>query len=124
MIRTWTEVGKQHSGTEEAKAGIQKAIDGLDWSIKPGDELPMMPGLAINKLLKEFNLPKVSWLAISSDLAPYGFYGIEANYRNGRARICFVDEGSRLVPVVHDFFGKIAGREAGPRHEGRPTFGR
>lgn len=101
-IRTWTQTGAELRSTPQAQARIERAIERLDWSVRPGDEVGMMPGLAISKLIREFRIPKVSACAISSDLAPYGLYGIEGNYKNGRARIYVVDRGADLLPVASD----------------------
>ena len=61
-----------------------------------------MPGMVINKMIQELRIPKVSAIAISNDLAPYGFYGIEGHFKNGRVRIYFIDSGTVMTPVASD----------------------
>lgn len=120
FTRTWTGVGAEffadarlEEGKKPNRQRVERAIDGLKWQDAPeGDhsiELPMAPGLAIRQAIKELRLPKVSRFAISIDLAPFGFYGIEANYRNGRARVYIVDQGSVLTTLASDFWPAESG---------------
>ena len=97
----WTETGKIHSEGHQNK--FKSVISRLTWhkmADMKGVKVPMMPGEGIKAAIKEFGIPKVS--AISYDcheLAPYGFYGIEGNYKNALVRVFIVDEGSSMVPV-------------------------
>lgn len=115
MTRTWTKVGRPaygYVGTDRGErpsitrqAGrrrIEAAIERLDWGEIPA-QLPMGPGMGIMAAVKELRLPRVSAIAISNELAPYSLYGIEANYRDGRARIYILDRGSDLLPLASDF---------------------
>lgn len=68
--------------------------------------MPMVPGLGIQHAIAELRIPKVSQIAVSSELAPHGFYGIEGNYKNGRARVYIIDMGTHLIPLASDFFGE------------------
>lgn len=106
MARTWTKVGAHHSdGHEKRLAAILAA---LDWrELKPvGNSEAIMPALGIMAAIRELRLPKVSHYAISHELAPYGLYGIRAHYKNGRADVYVVDEGSQLVVLASDFYPK------------------
>jgi len=64
-----------------------------------------LPGLGIKGVIKEFKLPGVDKIAISHNLAPYGFYGIQANYKKGdvkRIRLYVLDFGDHITPVFVD----------------------
>lgn len=106
MVRTWTKVGEEHSRGNEARLG--RILDGLEWKeIQPaGNTEAMMPALGIMSAIRELKLPRVTHYAISNQLAPFGFYGIRAHYKNGRADVYVVDEGSQLVPLASDFYGQ------------------
>jgi len=102
MERTWTKVGKHHThGREEDIGGM---IDRLNWKEIPC-EMGMMPGEAIKAAIKELRIPKVSHVANSHEMAPYGLLGIKAHYKNGDANIYLVDEGCSTVVIATDFFG-------------------
>lgn len=65
----------------------------------------MSPGLAIQEVIRQLELPRVdfiSWRTV--DLAPYGLYGIQANYRDGRARYYVLDRGHDLTVLAVDFW--------------------
>jgi len=102
MKRTFTQVGKEHTEGKEAKIG--EMIDRLDWQSIPC-EMGMMPGEAIKAVIKELRIPKVSHVAASHEMAPYGLLGIKAHYKNGDANIYLVDEGCSTVVIASDFFG-------------------
>ena len=95
----WLKVGKSHSEGHENK--IIKIISRMEWDFDfVGKDLPMGPALCIKETIKQLKLPKVSAISYScNELAPYGFYGVEANYKNSKIRIFVVDEGSETVPV-------------------------
>ena len=102
MKRTFTQVGKEH--TEDKEAEIGGMIDRLNWQAIPC-EMGMMPGEAIKNVIKELRIPKVSHVAASHEMAPYGLLGIKAHYKNGDANIYLVDEGCATVVIASDFFG-------------------
>jgi hypothetical protein len=106
MERTWTNIGAEYV-TDDNRTHVEHAIEKLAWRTPEG-EFPAMPGLGIKAVISELRLPKVSRVAISHDLAPYGLYGIEANYKNGCARVYVVDKGSNLIPICSDFWPKEA----------------
>lgn len=99
---TWTKIGAPYNGTEPLRKRVQSAIDGLEW-LAPPVELPFCPGEGIKNLIKVLRLPKVSHVAHSSDLAPYGFLGVRCQYTDGTAEVYAVDEGSSTVVVRSDF---------------------
>lgn len=98
----WTNIGR--ADWEGQQDSIRAAAAALDWRALPLDNVPAMPGYGIQQVIRELRLPKVSRVAWSSDLAPCGFYGIEANYRNGRAQVFILDKGSELTPLVSYFW--------------------
>jgi hypothetical protein len=111
-MRTWTKVGEEivgspvDEGTILTRAIVERAINNLDWiEIPKGGKLEVaaMPGLNISAAIQQLRVPKVSHIAISSDLAPYGFYGLRAHYKNGDAEIFLVDCGSNVTPVCTEF---------------------
>jgi hypothetical protein len=110
-MRTWTKVGEDvvgspvDEGTILGRDQVKRAIDNMVWMSLPV-EVGAMPGLNISQAIEELRVPKVSHIAVSSDLAPYGFYGIRAHYKNGDADIFLVDSGSELTPVCTDFTPK------------------
>lgn len=103
-MRTWTNIGRPYTDGE-GQAEVGQAIDRLEWVSTEGRSFPMIPGEAIKAVIRELRMPSPRRVAISSDLAPLGLYGIESQYRNGLARVYVVDAGSRLVPVASDFGG-------------------
>ncbi len=104
--RNWTEVGREH--TDGNREFIGEFFDRMQWQElgTGGIEAPMMPGEGIKSMIRELRIPKVSRVAWSNDMAPYGLYGVEGNYTNGQARVYAVDEGSRLVVLCSDFWPK------------------
>lgn len=106
--RNWTTVGAELELDPEARRTpsreeYARLFADLEWEPVTGEK-PMLPGLAIKEAIKELRIPKVTRIAISHELAPYGLYGIEGNYRNGRALVYIVDRGAVLTPVASDFY--------------------
>jgi len=105
MKRTWTKAAKEYNDTEKQRCHLAKAFNSLTWqSIKGGLDMPALPGLGIKAAIKELRLPKVSHVADSAALAPYGLYGIRANYKDGRADVYLMDLGTRMVVLASDFW--------------------
>ena len=102
MKRTWTETGAK-CVPENKRERVSDIINSFEWESIPC-ELAMMPGLAIKETIKEFKMPKVSHVAVTHDMAPYGFYGIRAHYKNGKAQLYVLDRGSDCVPIASDFW--------------------
>ena len=104
--RDYTNVGKAagYTGTEEADAKINAAIERLKWlDVENNREVAAMPGMAIKEAIKQLKIPKVSHYAISHELAPYGLVGIRGHYVNGDVQVYLVDSGGCVTPVCMDF---------------------
>ncbi len=108
MERNWTQVGRDHNGTDEQKTILGGMFDRLEWQeiFPAGITLPMMPGEGLKEAIRELGLPKVSHVAISNEMAPYGLMAARAHYKNGTANVYLADEGSRLVVLCSDFYPK------------------
>lgn len=122
--RTWTTVGEQHIGRLPLESGelltrelIEAAIDELNWvDTADANTLPAMPAWTIQEAIKQLRIPRVSkiaWCCHATDdpefderypLAPFGFYGIEGNYTNGRARVYVLDLGAEATPLCSELF--------------------
>lgn len=111
-MRTWTKVGERLIGTalDEGvifdRAAIVRAIRSLEWrEIPKGGKIsaPAMQGLNISAAIQDLKIPRVSHVAWTNELAPYGFYGIRGHYANGDAEIYIMDSGTVLTPVCTDF---------------------
>ena len=100
MERTWTEVGKEH--TKNKQEEVAAMIDRLEWQSIPCT-MPMGPGEGLKSVIKELRIPKVSHVAFSHEMAPYGLMGVKAHYKNGDANVYMVDEGSNIVIIASDF---------------------
>lgn len=98
MARTWTTVGAE---LVDDRGRFARLFEALEWETVEGAK-PMLPALNISETIKDLRIPRVSRVAISHDLAPYGLYGIEGHYKDGRARVYVVDLGTKLVPVASD----------------------
>ena len=105
LQRDWMQVGIDHNGTDEQKTRLAGMFDRLEWQeIGDGLTMAMGPGLAIKSAITELRMPKVTDVANSHELAPFGLIGIRAHYKNGRADAYICDEGSRLVVLAVDFY--------------------
>jgi hypothetical protein len=104
-------------GRDEVAAEAER----MEWQeLTEGGSLTVgfMPGHAIKAVIGELGIPKVSAIAISSFDRPAsnreddgfypGFYGIEGNYTNGRARIYVLDLGTCIEPLFSDLYAKDA----------------
>jgi len=95
----WTEVGSEYD-----RGRILAAIENLEWRRwGPGSTFSGMAGLNIAEVIEQVPLPRVTEAAESPSMAPYGFYGMHAHYKNGEAWVYVIDEGSRCVPVLSVF---------------------
>lgn len=112
--RTWTDAGRallQRINTDPSEDGrpmtvdlVAQVIEQMPWQ-EPPERLPMSPGLAIQTLIGELRLPRVDLISYRNwDLAPYGLYGIQANYTDGRARYYVLDRGHDLTVLAIDFW--------------------
>ncbi len=103
MMRTWTEIGKEY--TKDNEKAIEGMIDRLKWQELPC-ETSFMAGEGIKEAIKQFKIPNVSHIAESSEMAPYGLYGIKAHYQDGDGVVYLVDDGLGLTPIASDFTPK------------------
>lgn len=113
MQRTWTTVAERNVERVGGRSAIEAKIEALDWRDAHVDStVGAMQGMAINACIAELGLPRVSAYAIDSFEIPGdfdrdgfypGFYGIECNYANGRARVYVLDTGGEITPVCSDF---------------------
>jgi hypothetical protein len=95
---------------------VEKVIERMPWE-EPPDRLPMSPGLAIQQLVRSLELPRVDRISYRNwDLAPYGLYGIQANYCDGRVRVYVLDRGHELVVLAIDLWpvGAVGPEAAAP----------
>lgn len=93
----WFNVGDQYYG------GVQHEYEAMcrrvTWERLPVD-LPMIPGEAIKDLIKEFKIPKVSHVAHSHELAPYGLIAVRGHYQNaGEVDVFAVWDGCSITPI-------------------------
>ena len=112
--RTWTELGlavmaeidsdPSEDGRPMTVKLVEQAIERMSWE-EPPERLPMSPGLAIQHLIRSMDLPGVDRISYRNwDLAPYGLYGIQANYTDGRVRLYVLDRGHDLVVLASDLW--------------------
>ncbi len=102
--RTWTTVASKYNRTDAQRARLSAIFSRLTWCEPKGD-FPMAPALAIQNLIQELRIPRVSLIALNGVHAGrYGVYGIEGNYKNGRVRIYVLDVGSQLLVLASDKF--------------------
>jgi hypothetical protein len=95
----WTKVGADHINREQAAAAIDRLV-WLDLSIPENRTQGMMPAMGISECIKQLHIPHVSHIAISSDLAPCGLYGIRGRYTNGIGEVFILDEGTDCIPIA------------------------
>lgn len=102
--RTWLTAGKEAGFKRES---YMSAIEKLKWQEIPEGgtlEMPMMPGEAIKEAMKQLNIPRISAVAQTNVMAPYGVYAMKAHYKGGYALVYILDQGSMLTPVASDFY--------------------
>lgn len=109
----WTKVGEEFVKTPEDKAKIEKEMKKLKWETVTGQSVGFSQGAGIKGVIKEFKLPKVDMFAIGGGFglsgepsASYGFYGIQANYKDERVRIHVLDSGIDITPIAIEIFKK------------------
>lgn len=103
----WTRVGADFNTTPEQRdvlLGVFTALDAGEsggWLALPGT-LPAMPGLAIEEVIAQLRMPRVTHVGVSNVLAPYGLLAIRAHYSGGRQRVelLAVDRGTSVSPLV------------------------
>jgi len=87
--------------TSENQNRIDLAIEKLQWkSPKELGQIGFMQGRGLKEIINEHKLD-VDKIAISHDLAPYGFYGIRAKYKGGTVDQFYLDTGTNIIPLFH-----------------------
>jgi hypothetical protein len=103
LKRNWTKVGEEY--TRDKQGDITAMIERMEWRTLPC-EMGLGPGMAIKEAIKTFKIPKVSQVATSNEMAPYGLLAVEGHYKDGRGRIFLVDDGLSVTPICTDFYTK------------------
>lgn len=118
MERNWTETGVELVERVGGREAVEAEIDRLEWEDVPEEgslTVGFMQGHAINACVKELRLPNVKRVAThggfsimpaDAELDGFhpGFYGMECDYSNGRARVYVLDTGTVIQPLVSDFW--------------------
>lgn len=104
----FTEIGKREGYTQ---AAIVHAAAHLTWEdMQEGKKLPLSQGMAIQKVITDCKMPYPDKVAVFGTIGinseEHGFYGIEATYSNGVAKIYIADNGCSLTPVAMEFTPK------------------
>jgi len=102
MERNWTTKGTEHNGTPDQKEKLGRMFDNLEWHDKPVT-MGMMQAEGIKVAIESLKIPKVSHVATSNEMAPYGLLAVRGHFSNGWANVYFCDEGSKLVVLASDF---------------------
>lgn len=118
MQRTWTTVAERNVERLGGRAAVERAIAGLEWKdVSGGVTVGAFQGLAIDKAVSEYGIPRVSHIATTGlvgapDEEGDGFYpdllGIRGHYANGRADVYVLDTGTALQTVCSDFYEEAA----------------
>jgi hypothetical protein len=101
----WFKIGREfYDGKPMEKARIKTTAKEIDWlQVPPRNapplNLPMMAGMGINEVIKNFKIPKVSAVAVTNELAPFVFYGVRGCYQGEVVELFFIDSGTHLTPV-------------------------
>ena len=101
MKRNWTITGKEHTEGKHDKMGAM--FSRMKWREIPCT-MGMMPGEAIKAAIRQLHIPKVSHVACSNELAPFGLEGIIGHYKDGEAIIYLLDTGTEVIPLASDFY--------------------
>ena len=80
---------------------IKRLYHALEWiECAKGITMPAGQGFAINQVIQDMKIPKVSHVSIHGTIDNLGFYGIRGHYKNGTVDICIADTGVEIIPVV------------------------
>ena len=107
-------VGKEFLQTEEDTKTVMNEKTGLQWIPLQGTlTLPFSQGEGIKSAIRDLNLPKVSKISYGGGFglscepsAGYGFYGIEANYKDCTIRVFLLDTGCSITPLFADHYNR------------------
>lgn len=119
--RKWMMPGKRYCETEEQRAAIVKAIDGVTWS-RPGENMPMSPGLTCNMIITTMPLKLVGQVGYSTwpleypdcscespdychpdHVGSYQLVGIKSRWKSGWWTLYFLTVAEGAVWLVGDF---------------------
>lgn len=103
----WMHVGADFTDTPAKRATLIGVFATLDaggehgWQALPCT-LAMTSGLAIEEIIRQLHVPRVTHVGVSSVFAPYGLVALRAHYSKGRQRVDLlaVDRGTHLSPLV------------------------
>lgn len=100
----WMNISKIHHEGKHEK--IERIIDRLEWDDDfYNKSLPMMPCEGIKQAIRELRIPNVSAISYNcNEMAPYGFYGIEGNFKSQKVQIFIMDLGSELTVICNKVF--------------------
>lgn len=112
----WTQIGREHTATDDQRARVQREIDRMDWQTLPA-RLPMSQGMAIQRATQEYGPAGIGRVSINAGIGPMALLGIEKCYVNGLARIYLLDDGTDVTPLRSDFWPKQSAGIATPTME-------
>jgi hypothetical protein len=93
----WISVGAKYTdGRHVEFADYFKNANWMEIPVK----LAMSPAIAIDETIKHFDIRKVSHVAIINDCAPFGLYGIKAEFKQGIVDIFVMDIGNTVVSIA------------------------
>lgn len=110
---TFTQIAAAYSSGIESI--ITRHCENMEWQQllpPPGLSLPAMPGMAIKAAIQQLRLPRVSHVAISNEMAPYGLYGIRCHYSNGTGEIFLLDIGTQTLVLCHRLLDESTAKPA------------
>lgn len=112
----WSKAMEKDFG--DIKDVLLKSINSLVWKQNTQQSVGASAGMAINKIITSYKIPKVDMVATEGEpridwifaskadpTAAYTILGVQGNYSNGTYRIFFVDKGIELTPVGTQIIG-------------------
>lgn len=106
-VRRYTDIGKVEGYVPESIDRSIAVAESEDWQDLTVDKsMPFSQGYAINSAIEQMRIPKVTSAYFFGTIGEHGFYGLQAEYKNGTARIYMADNGCDCVVVAIDFAEK------------------
>jgi hypothetical protein len=93
----WMSVGAKY--TDGRHVEFADYFKNANW-MKVPCTIGMSPAIALEEVMKKFNLPKASHITIINDCAPYGLYGIKTKFRQGIVDFFVLDVGDIITPLA------------------------
>ncbi len=93
----WMTVGGEY--TDGKHQEFETFFNKAEWQEIPCT-LGMMPAMAIDEAIKQFDIRKVSHVAVLNDCAPYGLYGIKAKFKQGKVDLFVIDVGDTVISIA------------------------